>query len=317
MHHIEVVTQLRGQHLDALPELIEASTHADGHEPLGEHKFLRVQHGGDLALAMLAYEDGRLAGYAHTLAYGSDDLRRVSCEFVVHPRERGRGVGKLLLERATEQARAQGARSMDVWAYNDSRASAHLAAQMGFEPKRRLLHLHRHLTAVAHVKAPAGASVRAFRQGDDDATWLALNNRIFAGHPEQSAWTLDDLQLRFAQPWFRPDDFLVLEIEGEMAGFCWLKVEERGSEGRVGEIYVVGTAPEHRGKGLGRFLVTAALAHLRERDVRVAAIYVDEANVAAVALYEESGFHYHHVDVCYSRDLTVEARIPTPREVAA
>jgi hypothetical protein len=28
-----------------------------------------------------------------------------------------------------------------------------------------------------------------------------------------------------------------------------------------------------------------------------------------VALYESSGFHYHHVDVCYSRQLRLHERI--------
>jgi mycothiol synthase len=305
MHHVEVVSQLEGQHLEQLPELIEASTHADGHEPLGEHKFLRLQRGGDLAIALLAYEDGQLAGYAHTLAYGEAGGRRVSCEFVVHPRERGRGVGRLLLSNAIEHARAQGAHSMDVWAYNDSKASARIATLAGFVAKRRLLHLHRHLSGVPKQQAPAGASIRAFRPGIDDETWLSLNNRVFNGHPENGCWTLDDLRARFTQPWFAPEDFLVLDVEGKMAGFCWLKVEERGTEGRVGEIYVIGTAPEYRGRGLGKYLVAMALAHLRGRDVSVAAIYVDEANTAAVALYEQSGFHYHHVDVCYSRELPI------------
>jgi mycothiol synthase len=317
MHHIEVVSQLEGQHLAQLPELIEASTRADGHEPLGEHKFLRIKRGDDLATALLAYEEGRLAGYAHTLAYGEDGTRRVSCEFVVHPDERGRGVGKLLLSRALEHAEGLGAKRMDVWAYNDSKASTRLARELGFAPRRRLLHLHRHLTSVPGREQLPGVMIRAYRPGMDDAEWLALNNRIFSGHPENGCWTIDDLRARLVQPWFDAADFLVLEVEGTMAGFCWLKVEERSGEGRVGEIYVIGTAPEHRGRGLGKHLVAEALEHLRRREVNVAAIYVDEANAAAVALYELSGFHYHHVDVCYSRELAVAATIPAADEVAA
>jgi len=317
MNHVELVTRLDGQHLERRRELIEASTVADGHEPLGEHKFLRIQRGDDLAVALLAYEERRLAGYAHTLAYGGQAARRVSCEFVVHPTQRGRGVGKLLLARAIEHAQSLGAHRLDVWAYNDSKTSAYLARQLGFAPSRRLLHLHRHLTSVPRNDAPAGAITRAYRPGADDAAWLALNNRIFSGHPENGCWTIEDLQARLSQPWFNAEDFLVLEVDGTMAGFCWLKVEERGTEGRVGEIYVIGTAPEHRGRGLGKYLVAAALVHLRTRAANVAAIYVDEANTAAVALYEQSGFHYHHVDVCYSRDLRVEATIPASDRVAA
>jgi mycothiol synthase len=88
-----------------------------------------------------------------------------------------------------------------------------------------------------------------------------------------------------------------------MAGFCWVKVEERGDEGRVGEIYVIGTAPEYHGRGLGRFLLGEALRHLSGRDVRACAVYVDQSNERAVALYWSFEFHHHHVDVLYSLPL--------------
>jgi mycothiol synthase len=310
MHDIEVVSQLEGPHLEQLPELLEAATRADGHEPIGEHKFLRLKRGDDLAVAVLAYDHGRLAGYAHTVAYRDHDAKRVSCEFVVHPEQRGRGIGRVLLAKATEHARLQGAVRIDVWAYNDSPASAHLAAQLGYTPSRRLQHLHRHVTEAPAPPSIAGARVRAFRAGDDDARWLRLNNRIFAGHPENGSWTLDDLRARLAQPWFSAEDLLMLEVHGALSGFCWLKIEDRPDEGLVGEIYVIGTAPECRGMGLGRLLVAQALLRLHERGARIAAIYVDEANFAAVSLYEVAGFHHHHVDVCYSRDLSAELRPP-------
>jgi mycothiol synthase len=317
MHHLEIVSQLEDQHLEQLPALLAAATRADGHEPIGEHKFLRLRRGADLAVAVLAYEQARLVGYAHTIAYLDHDAKRVSCEFVVHPQARGRGIGRLLLAEATEHARAQGARRIDAWAYNDSPTSAHLAPQLGYSPVRRLVHLHRHVSEAPAAPVIEGARLRTFRQGTDDERWLALNNRVFAGHPENGAWTLDDLRARLAQPWFDADDLLMLELHGALAGFCWLKVEDRGDEGRVGEIYVIGTAPECRGLGLGRLLVARALTRLRDRGARIAAIYVDEANVAAVSLYEDAGFHHHHVDVCYRRELALEAHVPARAEAAA
>lgn len=303
MHHIELVSQLGDAHLEQLPQLLDAATLADGHEPLGEHKFLRLKRGDDLGAAVLAYERERLAGYAHTLTYGDGAARRLSCEVVVHPEQRGRGVGRLLLAQALGLARQQEARRIDVWAYNDSAATARIAAHFGFRPARRLLHLHRHVSSAPDASAPEGVTLRAFAPGADDATWLALNNRIFRGHPENGAWTLEDLRSRMAQPWYEPGDVLMLDVDGALAGFCWLKVEDKGSEGRVGEIYVIGTAPEHRGLGLGRYLLARSLQRLRERAVNVAAIYVDESNAAAVSLYENAGFHHHHVDVCYTRDI--------------
>ncbi len=304
MHHIEIVSQLEGAHLTQLPGLLAAARRADGHEPLGEHKFLRLQRGDDLAVAMLAFEDGRLRGYAHTVTYRDCDKRRASCEVVVHPAYRRRGVGRLLLAHAIMHAHSQSAHRLDLWAYNYSEASAHIAAQFGFAPARRLLHLHRRLAGVPRASRADGVRLRTFRPGLDDAAWLALNNRMFAGHPENGAWSAEDLRARMSQPWFDPRDVLLAEVEGALAGSCWLKVEGGDGERRSGEIYVIGTAPAWRGRGIGRHLLDRGLRHLALKGVDTAAIYVDEANAPAVALYESAGFHHHHVDVCYSRALS-------------
>lgn len=312
MHHIEIVSQLEGPHLQQLPELLDAATRADGHEPLGEHKFLRLQRGDDLGVAVLAFEEARLAGYAHTLAYSDGDARRMSCEFVVHPDMRERGIGRMLLSHALMHAMSLGAARIDAWAYNDSAAGASIARRFGFTPSRRLHHLHRDMRDVPCVGAPAGARIRAYRPGGDDSAWLALNNRIFAAHPENGAWTLDDLHARLAQPWFDARDFLLLERDGEIAAFCWVKVEERGDEGRVGEIYVIGVAPERQGRGYARYLLAEALARTRDRGARTAAIYVDATNGAALTLYAGMGFDRHHTDVCYSRELRAANQLTPP-----
>lgn len=310
MHHVEIVSQLKPDHLEQLPELIQSATLVDGHEPLGEHKFLRLRQGADEARAVLAYDGGKLLGYAHTVTYGEGDERRASCEFVVHPAHRRRGIGRELLASVVMEAQQHGARRMDLWAYNDSEATASIAREFGFKPARRLLHLHRHMRGLFPPEEMAGFRIRAFCPGDDDAAWLALNARVFADHPEQGHWTDNDLRARVEQPWFNPADFLIAEdASGAMAGFIWLKIEERPNEGCVGEIYVVGVDPAHQGQGLGRVLLAAGLRHMGERGVDVGAIYVDESNTGALRLYEGMGFHHHHVDVCYSRPLGVGEQV--------
>jgi mycothiol synthase len=286
-----------------LAELFAAAASADGHEPVGEHKFLHVQRGEDRAEAFVARDGGRAVGYAHLLAYRDTDGRRASAELVVHPDARGRGVGRRLLDTVTQAAKHLGARRLDVWAYNHSATGRGLASTLGFAPARRLLHLHRHMDcAPAAPPLPHGTVIRSFRPEDADA-FLALNARVFASHPEQGTWDRDDLAARMSQPWFDPHDFLLLEAGGRLVGFAWLKVQERVGEGRVGEIYVIGVDEKLRGRGLGRTLLSHGLAHLAHRGVDVAAIYVDASNPEALALYDSAGFHYHHVDVCYTLDL--------------
>jgi mycothiol synthase len=315
MQNIEVISRLEGEHIDEIEHLVTAAKEADGHEPFGEHKFLRLRHGSDLAIGFMAYENKQLVGYAHTLTFDSAGERRVSCELTVHPQFRRKGIGRALLSHIIEHTRSQRALRLDLWAYSDSPASRAIASDFGFEETRRLLHMHRHSGPAPIPTAPEGASVRPFRPGEDDEMWLALNNRIFAGHPENGEWAMDDFRARLRQPWFKPDDLLVLEIDGDPAGFHWLKIEEREGEGRVGEVYVIGAAPEHHGRGLGRFLLATGLTHLSKRDVDAVAVYVDQSNERAVALYESLEFHHHHVDPLYS--LTLPAEPTTPRAAAA
>jgi mycothiol synthase len=308
MHHIEIITRLEGEHVEELAELIAAATEADGHDPIGEHKFLHLRRGDDLAVGFLAYEGKRLVGYAHTLTFRAGDKRRVSCEIVVHPDCRRSGIGGALLTFVIRHAEAQKAVRMDLWAYNDSPASRVMTKAFHLEPTRKLLHMHRHPGPPPVVETPPDVRIRPFRPGEDDERWLALNNRIFAEHPENGSWTPDDLHARMAQPWFHPDDVLMLEVEGELAGFCWVKVQERGDEGRIGEIYIIGTAPAYPGRGLGRYLLGEALRHLSNRHVNACAVYVESTNERAVALYWSFEFHHHHVDVLYSLPLPAEVR---------
>ena len=306
MQNLEVISRLEGEHLEELEPLIAAAKEADGHEPFGEHKFLRLERGADLAVGVMAYENERLVGYAHTLTFDSAGERRVSCELTVHPQFRRKGIGRTLLSRIIEHARSQGALRVELWAYNDSPASRAIASDFAFEETRRLLHMHRHPGPAPIPTAPKGASVRPFRPGADNEMWLDLNNRVFAGHPENGEWTMDDFSARLSQPWFRPEDLLILEIDGDPAGFHWLKVEEREGEGRIGEVYVIGAAPEYHGRGLGRFLLATGLTHLSERSVDAVAVYVDQSNERAVALYESFEFHHHHVDILYSLTLPAQ-----------
>ena len=55
---------------------------------------------------------------------------------------------------------------------------------------------------------PTGLAVevatRHFVPGRDEDAFLDVNNRAFAGHPEQGAWTIELLRQREAGPVVRP-----------------------------------------------------------------------------------------------------------------
>ncbi|MGA0890168.1 MAG: GNAT family N-acetyltransferase, partial [Burkholderiaceae bacterium] len=129
----------------------------------------------------------------------------------------------------------------------------------------------------------------------------------FAWHHEQGAWDLDTIQQRELEPWFDPQGFRVLEMDGRIAGFCWTKVHaaaEPQSRGPVGEIYVVAVHPSHRGTGLGRALTLAGIDHLERVGARACMLYVDADNAPAVGVYAALGFRAVHAEQAFVRDGT-------------
>ena len=128
-----------------------------------------------------------------------------------------------------------------------------------------------------------------------------MNNRAFAGHPEQGAWDRAEIEGREAEPWFDPAGFLCLWSDGRLVASCWTKCH-RDPEA-LGEIYVISVDPDHHGRGLGRTLTVAGLDWLAGRGLPAGMLYVDGANTAAVSMYRSLGFTEHHRDWAFVIDL--------------
>ena len=274
--------------------------------PVSEETELRLQHGGPPGGRDVVAEgrDGALLGYARL-----DVADEAVTELVVAPAARGVGVGGALLTHVEQLA---GDRPLSVWAHGDLPGATALAGRRGYERARVLLQMRRDLAGVdpdPHPALPADVHVLPFRPGRDEEAWLRVNARAFAWHPEQGRWTPEDLQLREAEPWFDPAGFLMAwrgdpDDGGTLLGSHWTKVHPPGDAGAeaVGEIYVLGVDPDAQGLRLGRGLTDLGLAHLRGRGLAEVLLYTEEDNVAAVSLYERSGFRRYSVDVSWRRN---------------
>jgi mycothiol synthase len=296
--------------------LAEAAGDTDGAYPLSEHVVLHIRHGGDApAVHLLVYGDaGDLAGYAHVDT--TDQVEGASAELVVHPMRRRHGIGRALVMGAMAEEGHDPAGRLRLWAHGDHPSAGALALSLGFTRARVLWQMRRSLfTPITAPRLPEGIGIRAFRPGEDDEAWVRLNNRSFAGHPDQAGWTLRDLHVRMAEPWFDPAGFLlaVRDSDGARLGFHWTKVHgdvhvhpNPGSSPLhhhepIGEVYVLGVDPAAHGLGLGSSLTLAGLRHLRGRGLDQAMLYVDESNATAVRLYTRLGFARWSTDVCYRR----------------
>lgn len=281
--------RLTPEQIDATLALVTAATAHDGLAPLSEHVMLHLRHGGDRDdLHFLAHLGDDLAGYAHLDA--TDAVRGPIAELAVRPGLRRQGVGQTLLGAVRAQSPTGHLR---LWAHGEQAGAKALAESLGFRGIRVLWQMRRSLRLPLPAYAlPLDCTLRAFRPGLDDAEWLALNALAFHDHPEQGAWTQEDLDRRRAEPWFTPAGFLIVECEGRMVGFHWTKVHGTDHHGHepIGEVYVIGTHPKFRGRGLGKALMLAGLSSLRDRGLDEAMLYVDSDNADAVALYRGLGF---------------------------
>jgi mycothiol synthase len=193
-----------------------------------------------------------------------------------------------------DDVRGWGGGTVTVWVHEPDDATDALLRNAGFARWRDLHQLRRPLP----IDAADDLDTRAFVPGQDEAAWLEVNNRAFAWHPEQSDWSLDELCAREADDWFDPEGFLLHEIDGTLAGFCWTKVHA-ATDPPLGEIYVIGVDPAFQGRGLGKSLTLAGLRYLAAQGVITAMLYVESDNEPALALYDRLGFTLHHVDRAY------------------
>ena len=187
------------------------------------------------------------------------------------------------------------------WAADAAPADDDLANEFQLSASRTLLEMRCPLPLGDEVvDAARHVTTRGFAPGRDDDAWLTVNNRAFAGHHEQGGWTTNTLHDRQAEPWFAAEDLLLHEIDGRLAGFCWMKLHPRAPVTEpLGEIYVIGVDPDFAGLGLGRSLAVAGYRHIARRGAATALLYVDDDNIRAIHLYESLGLRVSRRDVAF------------------
>jgi mycothiol synthase len=270
--------------LDLITSVADACAQADGAAPLDEAAWLALRHPEHHT------PEVTVAGDAFAVVVDG------ALSLAVHPRARGRGYGGTLLAEALGRHRG----SLAAWAHGDHPAAAALARRHGFARVRELWVLRRPTALPLDDRtAPHGVTIRGYRAEDRDAL-LRVNAAAFADHPEQGGMDADNLAERMAEDWWDPAGLLVaVGPDGAMLGFHWTKVHSP----TLGEIYVLGIAPEGQGRGLGQALAVAGLRHLAARGVREVHLYVEADNAVAVALYTGLGFTHADTDthVMYRR----------------
>lgn len=288
-----------------LDELVAAAITADGRKPIDESALAELKAGAQEMphAAFVARDDEGLVGYAH-VSY-RETRHGLRADLVVHPRARHRGIGTELMRKVFDHVAWDGGGTLHLWV--SSRASSsRLIERFGFSPVRRLHQQHAPLPAPT-VPAPYGIVLRGFAEADR-GPWLEMHNAAFGKHPDAGGWTETDFDWRTRESWFDPEGLrLAVDSDGGLLGSCWMKLHDHPDPAHdlsdtsskiVAEIYMMGVAPEARGRGLAPALASDGLAWGVSRRADRTMLYVDEANEPAMRLYRRFGFQTTAVQVC-------------------
>lgn len=219
-------------------------------------------------------------------------IGRVVLDCWVHPEHRRRGLAKKLLSNAISRARLSGAKAAHVNVSEDNVIAIKVLTRLGFSLIRRFLELELNIDDVGELDIAQLAPGCCYLQPGEEYKLAQLQNRAFAGSWGYNPNTVEEITFRINSSTCSRED-IVLVYEGDEAiGYCWtgISYEEGIPSMRKGRILMLGVAPDCRGKGIGKKLVLAGLARLRNRGLKVAELTVDSQNKVACALYKSIGF---------------------------
>ena len=162
--------ELAAPEVEAVLDLVGRAKAVDGAAPLNEAAVLHLRHPRPQVQHLLARSGTELVGYAQLEGGPESSVGQL----VVDPDHRRLGIGALLMAELIETSTT----TLQVWAVGDTPAAQALAARAGLIPGRTLAIMQRSLTTPwPDPPTPAEVEIRAFRPGQDEQAWLAVNAR--------------------------------------------------------------------------------------------------------------------------------------------
>ncbi|MET8154766.1 GNAT family N-acetyltransferase [Sphaerisporangium sp. NPDC005289] len=274
-------------------------------------------------LVWLASDDAQNpVGSAFLRLFARPEVRHLTeLEINVHPAERRAGVGRLLLEAAVGAARENLRRRVSADVPEGAPGEGFLAAH-GFRPVLTLTFARLPLERVD--PAALAAAVEKPHPGYRLVSWdgavpgelldtFTASRRAMADMPMGEAdfgvdvWDADRV-LSAARAIEERGELLhtvaaVRESDGSVVGFTELVVPGDGRGDA--QHYGTGVLPEHRGRGLARWMKTEAIRGARERHPGLAGLLTDTAdgNAPMRAVNDALGYAPTHRTVKYQLDL--------------
>jgi ribosomal protein S18 acetylase RimI-like enzyme len=182
--------------------------------------------------------------------------------------------------------------TLDAAARDDDTEKVGLLLRNGFAPTGDVtLRMERSLREpFPEPEPPPGFALRPLAGEREVPAYVAAHRAAYGTERMTEAGRLAIMR----QPHYRPDlDLVAVGPDGALAAFCVCAIdaEENARTGREeGEVAIVGTRPEFRGRGIARNMVLAGMRALRGHGMETAYLTVAGDNAAALRAYEAVGF---------------------------
>lgn len=280
--------------------LDEAAEMLDGHD-LARRSWLGSDAVGPVAWGLLAHD-----------APDEAPVRdRIVLRGAVHPRGRGRGVGRDLFARQVARAAALAddlPTPVDLHLYPETEHDGRgdLARRHGFTVVRWFEELRRDVAPLV-VPTPSGATVRPWTEDDDEAA-RRVKNAAFRDHWGSTETTGDDWRRWLDGSTSRRDlSRVAVADDGVVVGMLLANhyPQDEPYTGLVGWISLVAVDADQRGRGIAAALVADTLGAFRDAGLDGALLGVDAASpTGASRLYRRLGFDSFRRTPCWSLPLT-------------
>jgi mycothiol synthase len=245
---------------------------------------------------------GDLVAYAASAALPTiRDSCRVHLEGRVHPRLRGAGIGRALLDWQLARGRQlhverhpEVPAKLTVPVPGAMTTLEGLVRRAGFSAERWYRQMQRPLTDLPDAPRVTGIDVVPFDWSRDDEVRRA-HNIAFVEHHGSSEQDPESWRAMFTgERSFRPD-LSVLAVEDDaVVGYALVYVyqaETQATGYRQAHLGQIGVLPAGRGRGVATTLIVEAMRKAADADCATAALDVDSDNVTgALRLYEGLGF---------------------------
>lgn len=228
-------------------------------------------------------------------------IHRAILELGVLPANRHRGIGAALLEKGLAHSRTLGARHVNASCHPGDLAANALLRSRQFHEVRRQWLMRSTAAVPPSLPLPPGQSLRALSEHDLHA-FTHLQNRSFKASWGYHPNTPEEQAYRVRLDGGNFNDVVALFAGETPVSFCWTRLSREGAQ-HHGIIWMIGTDPAVRAKGLARTVLVEGIRRLHAQGATTFELAVYADNPAAIRLYQSVGFYRHSEIVWWENTL--------------